>query len=525
MFIYKEKLKIELEENTNYLKEQIKQLRNLKKVILSSSVYKLLDGKTQMLDKKIDDEVRSRLDHTKNVAKIAKRIIGRIYDLCSIDVISKTEIYKLNKQKAKLEAEITALAHDLGHTPFGHNGEAALNEFMQSIIDGETVSKIIENRIKCFGEEYEEQQGHTEGFRGTLSFEHNEQSAMEFSKIIEQNPKEFNKINIKKIIIGILAHSISRVPEAPEDLIAQIVRQTDKIEYRNKDYDEISKYIVFREDEKELEEYSRKSSAERINKIVEDLSKEAIEKGKIDDDNEALKQCKQLRRKYDRVVYFIGEDGKRGLLKGENRERQQLIYMKLLNYYYKHPERIPTKSLTYTYPINNEKISERVISFDSTEVADETLAEQVISYVNTFTNEKCVNAYMRLVKERIVKGEGFGINPITSEEIEERKQREIAQQIAKLRAKDIYKGRETHTDEEYLSILQSRYKKFVQNDLTDEARAAIERNRAEHEKENAEDTILLSNVQAADEKRLDLEKVKEIYRQSQEQREKEEQGV
>ena len=40
MFIYKEKLKIELEENTNYLKEQIKQLRNLKKVVYFNEIIK-----------------------------------------------------------------------------------------------------------------------------------------------------------------------------------------------------------------------------------------------------------------------------------------------------------------------------------------------------------------------------------------------------------------------------------------------------------------------------------------------------
>lgn len=522
MLIYKDKLSIELEEDIDILKEQIKQLRNLKKAILASPVYKLLDGKTQMIDKKIDIEVRSRLDHTKNVARIAKRIIGRIYDLCSIEAISNTEIYKLNKQKAGLEAEIVALAHDLGHTPFGHNGEAALNEFMQSITDEKAISKIIQDRVKYFGAEYEQQQGHIEGFRGKLSFEHNEQSAMEFWKIIEQNPKAFDKINTKKMITGILAHSISRVPEVPDDLISQIVRQTDKIEYRNKDYDEIRRYIVFKKGEEQLQAYDKKSSGERISEIVEDIANEAVKKGRIDDDNEALKNCKQLRKKYENIVYFIGEDGKRGLLTGDNKERQQLIYKKLLEYYYRNPEKIPNKSLTYTYPIKSENENERVVSFDLTKCEEDTLIQQVINYINTFTNEKCMQTYMRLIKERTVKGVGYGIDPITEDEIEERKQNEIAQQIAKMRAKDIYKGLETHTDQEYLNILHSKYKRFVENDLTDEAREAIERNRAEHERENAEDRMLLFSMKAADAKRLDLEKVKERYRQSQEQGEQEE---
>lgn len=522
MIIYKDKLSIELEENIDVLKEQIKQLRNLKKAVISSPVYNLLDGKTQMIYKKIDIEVRSRLDHTKNVSKIAKRIIGRIYDLCSIEAISKTEIYKLNKQKAELEAEIVALAHDLGHTPFGHNGEAALNEFMQFITDEEAITKIIQDRVKYFGVEYEEQQGHTEGFKGKLSFEHNEQSAMEFWKIVEQNPGAFDKINTKRMITGILAHSISRVPEVPNDLISQIVRQTDKIEYRNKDYDEIRNYIVFKEGEEDLQAYDKKTSGERINEIVEDLANEAVRKGRIDDDNEALKKCKRLRKKYENIVYFIGEDGKRGLLTGDNKERQQLIYKRLLEYYYRNPEKIPTKSLSYTYPIKSENENKRVLSFDLTKCEEDTLIQQVINYINTFTNKKCYETYMRLIRERTVKGIGYGIDPITEHEIEERKQGEIAQQIAKLRAKDIYKGIETHTDQEYLAILHSKYRRFVENDLADEARAAIERNRVVHKKENEEDRMLLSSMQEADAKRFDLEKVKEKYRQAQEQGEQEE---
>lgn len=501
MIIYKDKLSIELEENVEDLKEQIKQLRNLKKAILSSPVYNLLDGKTQMIDKKTDIEVRSRLDHTKNVARISKRIIGRIYDLCSIEAISETEIYILNKQKAELEAEIVALAHDLGHTPFGHNGEAALNEFMQSITDEKAITKIVQDRVKYFGAEYEEQQGHTEGFKGKLSFEHNEQSAIEFWKIIEQNPEAFDKINTKKMITGILAHSISRVPEVPNDLISQIVRQTDKIEYRNKDYDEIKKYIVFKEGEEQLKAYDKKSSGERISEIVEDLANEAVQKGRIDDDNESLKKCKQLRKKYENIIYFIGEDGKRGLLTGDNKERQQLIYKKLLEYYYRNPERIPTKSLAYTYPIKANNENKRVVSFDLTKCGEFVLIQQVISYVNSFTNEKCIQTYIRLIKERIIKGKGFGIEPITEEEIEERKKIEIEQQIAKIHAKDIYKGKESHTEQEYLAILNSKYRKFVESDLTDEARQVIEINRKKHQQENADDEKLRRVVYEYDEKR------------------------
>ena len=90
------------------------------------------------------------------------------------------------------------------------------------------------------------------------------------------------------------------------------------------------------------------------------------------------------------MIYFLSEDGKRNLLKGDNKERQQAIYEKILNFYYQHPERIPTKSWALTNPINisKKKKGEGTVTFNKKEITDETLPEVVIKYVNTFTNKK-----------------------------------------------------------------------------------------------------------------------------------------
>lgn len=455
-----------------------------------------------MIDEEDRKEVRSRLEHTEGVADIAKRIISRIYDLCSISKISATEIFQLNKKRAELYAEITALSHDLGHTPFGHAGEAVVNEFMQSIEDKEIIAKMIEKRKEVFGAKYEEEQGHTIDFKGRLSFEHNEQSAIEFSKIIKEDSESFNEIDIEKIIQGILSHSITRVSEVPKDLIAQIVRQTDKIEYRNWDYEEVMQYVRYNSDEEELVQYQSLPVEERISRIIEDIANEAVEKGRIDDDNDALKMCKNLRKKYENIIYLIERDGKRDLLTGDNRERQQMIYKKLLEYYYQHPEKIPTKVMAYNYPISNEKGTKRVIAFDKRKEQEETTPEMAISYVNTFTNRKCMDTYIRLVKERTTKGEKYGIEPITKEEIEERKKIQIQERVAKIRGNDISKERGIRTEEEYVSMLQRMNQKFIENDLTEEAKEVIEENRAKHQKENEEDELLWWIVRKADEERV-----------------------
>ena len=200
---------------------------------------------------------------------------------------------------------------------------------------------------------------------------------------------------------------------------------------------------------------------------------------------------------------MLDTDGKRSLLTGDNRERQQMIYKRLLEYYYSHPEKIPTKVLTYNNPIDKDKENKRVLAFDRTNMEDITNVELAISYVNTYTNVKCMAQYMRLVKERVLKGPGYGIEPITNEEIEERKRIQIEELLEKNK-----KGIETHTHEERLNMLKFKNKKFVEQEITDEAKETIEANREKHEKENKQDELLWFAVKNADNERA--EKAKKI---------------
>ena len=353
-----------------------------------------------------------------------------------------------------------------------------------------------------FGEEYEENQGHTDGFEGRLSFEHNEQSAIEFHNIFDD--EEFDRVDKKRIIDGILSHSISRVPEIPNDLVAQIIRQTDKIEYINSDLEEFRGFFEINPNDQEMVYFEQSNLSQRIENSIESMVKEAVEKGRIDDDNKTLKKIKGLRAKHKDMIYFLSEDGKRNLLKGDNKERQQAIQEKILNFYYQHPERIPTKSWALTNPINisKKKKGEGTVTFNKKEITDETLPEVVIKYVNTFTNKKCIDVYLRLVKERILNGSGYGIEPVTPEEIEKRKRVGINEQISQLRAKDIYKGKQVHTYNEYKNMLEIKYRKLLQ-ELTPEAIENIRSNIQRREQENEEDQKLWGMVKEADTKRVE----------------------
>src|SRR2546430_2077695 len=80
--------------------------------VIHSRAFRRLEYKTQVFLNGTGDHLRTRLTHTMEVAAISRNIARAL---------------KLNEDLA----ETIALAHDLGHSPFGHKGEAALNRLMK----------------------------------------------------------------------------------------------------------------------------------------------------------------------------------------------------------------------------------------------------------------------------------------------------------------------------------------------------------------------------------------------------------
>ncbi len=80
--------------------------------IVCSSAFRRLQYKTQVFLARDSDHFRSRLTHTLEVANLARLMAARLQ--LNIDL-----------------AEVVALAHDLGHPPFGHAGERALNDCLR----------------------------------------------------------------------------------------------------------------------------------------------------------------------------------------------------------------------------------------------------------------------------------------------------------------------------------------------------------------------------------------------------------
>lgn len=90
--------------------------------IIHSGAFRRLQAKTQVIGLHVSDVQRTRLTHSMEVAQIARQMVIHLNQ------------YPLLQEAGALDAsliEAAALAHDLGHAPFGHRGEAALNQCMR----------------------------------------------------------------------------------------------------------------------------------------------------------------------------------------------------------------------------------------------------------------------------------------------------------------------------------------------------------------------------------------------------------
>ena len=100
--------------------------------ILHSKAFRRMRGKTQVFISDLDDHVRTRLTHTLEVAQIARNL-ARALDL-NQDLV-----------------EAAAYGHDLGHTPFGHEGERMLHKIMSGEYPIQVGPEGTKIRFNCGG--------------------------------------------------------------------------------------------------------------------------------------------------------------------------------------------------------------------------------------------------------------------------------------------------------------------------------------------------------------------------------------
>ncbi len=265
--------------------------------ILHCKAFRRLKHKTQVFVAPAGDHYRTRLTHTLEVAQIARTIARAL---------------KLNEDLT----EAIALGHDLGHTPFGHAGEEALNGLMPG------------------------------GFR------HTEQSL----RVVEVLEKSGRGLNLTwEVREGILHHSKVRESIAADvggvstTLEGQIVRVADSVAYVNHDLEDALRAEVIRESDipRTVVDNLGSTGRERVNAMVVDIITNCwpVAEGRLPPQEDPaglvirpsltmLSYIDALREFLFRRVYLSGF---------ARREATKATYLirELFNYYLAHPAALP----------------------------------------------------------------------------------------------------------------------------------------------------------------------------------------
>jgi dGTPase len=311
--------------------------------IIHCAAFRRLEYKTQVFVNHEGDYYRTRLTHSLEVAQIGKAIARRL---------------RLNEELT----EALALAHDLGHTPFGHTGEEVLNRLM-------------------------------EGFGG---FEHNRQSLRVIDELEERYP-EFNGLNLSwEVREGIIKHKspydspaeilADLLPGVVPTIEAQIINYADEIAYNNHDIDdglksglisleqletvelwrEVHGQILDRYPGLDAERCKHQTISALIGALIRDLSVTTLE----NIDRLAISTLDDLRRNNQQVVAFsrdVAEKNRQlkrflmtNLYRHHKVERMRVkaerYLTQLFDAYLKHPTLLPGKYLRKMDSAGRERV-------------------------------------------------------------------------------------------------------------------------------------------------------------------------
>jgi len=247
--------------------------------IVHSKSFRRLKHKTQVFVAPEGDHYRTRLTHTLEACGIARtvaRALGLNEDL----------------------TEAIGLGHDLGHPPFGHAGEDALDAALRA--------------------------------RGEGGFRHNVHSL----RVVEVLERDGRGLNLtEQVRDGILNHTGA---ERPATLEGRIVKLVDRVAYINHDIDDALRAGVLRAEDlpiAELELLGESGSA-RIDTLVRDIVERSREIGDIGQSEEVGAAMLRLRKfMFDRV--YLGPAAR------AEHTRVHRIMRTLFDHYAEHPEEVP----------------------------------------------------------------------------------------------------------------------------------------------------------------------------------------
>ena len=243
--------------------------------VLHCKAFRRLKQKTQVFLSPEGDLYRTRLTHTLEVSQIARTIARAL---------------RLNEDLT----EAISLAHDLGHTPFGHAGERALNELCP---DG---------------------------------FKHYMQSL----RVVDKLEKDGRGLNLTwEVRDGILCHSGKQFPATLE---GQCVRRADRIAYLNHDLDDALRAGVLQPFELPADclKVLGQTHGERINAMICDIVACSADKPK-------LTMSPLVQETMDGLREFMFARVYRDQWRQAEEERCKHVVEALFSYYSEHPGEMP----------------------------------------------------------------------------------------------------------------------------------------------------------------------------------------
>ena len=244
--------------------------------VLHCKSFRRLKQKTQVFLFPQGDHYRTRLTHTLEVAQNARTIAKAL---------------QLNEDLV----EAIALAHDLGHTPFGHAGERALNQVCSK------------------------------------GFEH----AVQGVRVVEHLEKEGRGLNLTvEVRDGILNHQTKGVPHTLE---GKVVRISDKVAYLHHDIDDAIRGGIITEEDIPVEyrELLGGTTRLRLNTLINDIIQQSMGKPDILMSPDIEHGMKGLRTFMFDNVYLNSE------AKSEETKAVKMI-TELYHYFSQYPQELPT---------------------------------------------------------------------------------------------------------------------------------------------------------------------------------------
>ncbi|MGD0272481.1 MAG: deoxyguanosinetriphosphate triphosphohydrolase [Gaiellaceae bacterium] len=249
--------------------------------IVHTKAFRRLAHKTQVFIDPEGDHYRTRLTHTLETTGISRGVARAL---------------GLNEELT----EAIGLGHDLGHPPFGHAGEGALDQAL----------------AERFG----------------LGFRHNEHSL----RVVDVLERDGRGLNLTaEVRDGILNH---RGENEPATLEGKIVRLVDRVAYINHDIDDAIRAGAVSAGDLPREEIAvlGDSGSRRIDRLVHDIVESSSEAGDIRQSGEVSEAMLSLRRfMFERV--YLSEHTK------VQNERAILVVRTLFDHLLEHPDAIPEK--------------------------------------------------------------------------------------------------------------------------------------------------------------------------------------